>query len=176
MTNDVKHKVFVSFHHKRDSWYKERFEELFSDIFIIKSVKDGDIDSDNSDDYIKRLIQEDYLSDSSVLIVLVGAATKGRKHVDWEISAALNKKVGGYSGLLAICIPDNPDYPSDKYNSCNIPARLADNLSSDYAKYYDWSESIEGTKARVENAFQARIDKSDLIKNSRIQMNEDEYE
>ena len=176
MGTGVKHKVFISYHHKRDSYYKERFEELFGDIFILKSVNDGDIDSDNSDDYIKRLIQEDYLSDSSVLIVLVGLATKCRKHVDWEISAALNKKVGGHSGLLALCIPDNPDHPGKTYNSNNIPKRLGDNLTSKYAKYYDWTESEKSIKAWVETAFNARIDNKDLIDNSRIQKTKDECE
>lgn len=35
------------------------------------------------------------IEDSSVLVVLAGPYTWGRKHADWEISAALNKKVGG---------------------------------------------------------------------------------
>ena len=176
MGTEIRHKVFVCYHHKNDSYYKERFEELFDDIFILKSVNDGDIDSDNSDEYIKRLIQEDYLSDSSVLVVLVGSATKCRKHVDWEISAALNKKVGGYSGLLAICIPDNPDHPGPHYNSNNIPKRLGDNLTSDYAKYYDWTESKNTIKIWVEAAFNERIDKNELIVNDRIQMTDNECE
>ena len=176
MGTETKHKVFISYHHKNDSYYKERFEELFKDTFILKSVNDGDIDSDNSDDYIKKLIQKDYLSDSSVLVVLVGSATKCRKHVDWEISAALNKKVNSYSGLLALCIPDNLDYPGPNYNSNNIPSRLADNLTSGYAKYYDWTENELTIKKWVESAFNARVEKIDLIKNNRLQMTDDECE
>jgi len=176
MGTETRHKVFISYHHKNDSYYKERFEELFGEVFILKSVNDGDIDSDNSDEYIKRLIQKDYLSDTSVLIVLVGSATKCRKHVDWEISAALNKKVNGYSGLLALCIPDNPDYPGPHYNSNNIPQRLADNLNTGYAKYYDWTESESTIKKWVEIAFNARINNKDLIDNSRLQMKDDECE
>jgi hypothetical protein len=36
----------------------------------MKSVQPGDIDTDNSDQYIKRLIQEDYIGDASVVMVL----------------------------------------------------------------------------------------------------------
>ncbi|GIX40489.1 MAG: hypothetical protein KatS3mg129_0222 [Leptospiraceae bacterium] len=97
---DTRHKVFINYYHKEDEYYRNRFEELFGHLFINRSVKPGDIDTDVSTEYIKRLIQEDYISDISVLVVLVGSKTYCRKHVDWEISAALMKKVGGYSGLF----------------------------------------------------------------------------
>ena len=107
----VRHKVFVSFYHEDDDKYRRKWDETTSEIFINKSVGKGEIDSDNSDDYIKRLIREQYLDDASVLVVLVGPNTRDRKHVDWEISAALNKKVGGYSGLMGLLLPTHPDYP-----------------------------------------------------------------
>jgi hypothetical protein len=104
----MKHNVFISYYHK-DQNYKDYFDSLFGNLFINKSIKSGDIDTDISTEYIKRLIIENYITDSSVIVVLVGPKTYGRKHVDWEISAALNKKVGGYSGLLGICLPNHPD-------------------------------------------------------------------
>lgn len=75
-----KHKVFVSYYHKDDQKYKNYIDNNFKDIMINKSVMDNDIDSDNSDEYIKRLIRENYISDSSVVVVLVGRNTKTRKH------------------------------------------------------------------------------------------------
>ena len=50
-----KHKVFVSYYHKDDQKYKNYIDNNFKDIMINKSVMDNDIDSDNSDEYIKRL-------------------------------------------------------------------------------------------------------------------------
>ncbi len=165
----VRHKVFISYYHKEDENYKKKFEELFDDLFINKSVNPGDIDSDNSDEYIKQLIQKEYIDDASVLVVLVGPNTYGRKHIDWEISAALNKKVGGYSGLLGICLPTHPDYGKDKYNPDIVPPRLVDNIKSGYAKFYDWTTDRNKIKKWVEEAFQNRINKSDKIDNSREQ-------
>ncbi len=168
----TKHKVFLSFYHGDDEYYKEQFEKSFGHLFIIKSVQEGDIDSDNSDEYIKRLIQEDYISDSSVLMVLVGPNTRGRKHVDWEISAALNKKVGGYSGLMGILLPEFPLTREGKYFYEDLPPRLSDNVKSGYSKTYLWSDacsSNERVKEIVEEAFNARTDKSGLIDNSRTQ-------
>lgn len=137
---DTRHKVFISYYHKDDQYYRNQFEELFGHLFINKSVEPGDIDTDVSTEYIKRLIQKNYITDTSVLIVLVGPKTYCRKHVDWEISAALSKKVGGYSGLLGLCLPTHPDYSKDKYKADIVPPRLVDNLKSGYAKFYDWTE------------------------------------
>jgi hypothetical protein len=64
-------------------------------LFINRSVRPGDINTDISTEYIKRLIQNNYLSDTSVLVVLVGNNTWKRKHdlppendtsfmLDWE--------------------------------------------------------------------------------------------
>jgi hypothetical protein len=166
---DTQHKVFVSYYHKDDEYYRNRFEELFGHLFINKSVEPGDIDTDLSTEYIKRLIQQNYITDTSVLVVLVGPKTYCRKHVDWEISAALNKKVSGYSGLLGLCLPTHPDYDKDKYKADIVPPRLVDNLKSGYAKFYDWTEDESEIKKWVEEAFSNRIEKAHLIDNSRLQ-------
>jgi hypothetical protein len=163
-----KRKVFISFHSK-DIYYKNRFESLFGHLFVNKSVKFGGIDSDLDDSYVKRLIREDYLTDSSVCVVLVGLETYCRKHVDWEISAALNKKTGGYSGLLGLCLPTHPDFVRDVYNPDIVPLRLVDNLKSGYANLYNWTENEEAIKARVEIAFENRISKAEKIENWRTQ-------
>ncbi len=164
-----KHKVFISYYHNDDEYYRNRFEEVFGDLFINKSVHLGDIETDLGDEYIKRLIQQGYISDSSVVLVLVGAKTYCRKHVDWEMSAGLMKKVGNYSGLLGICLPTHPDYRKDSYNSEITPPRLVDNLKTKYAKYYDWTEDRAKMKEWIENAFNARVEQSDSIDNSRLQ-------
>jgi len=170
-SDDEKHKVFISYYHKDDQDYRDKFEELFGHLFISKSVEEGDINSDDSDEYIKHLIQDDYISDTSVIFVLCGLNTLGRKHVDWEISAGLNKKVGGYSGLLGIHLPTHPDYKNDKYNSNNIPARLSDNLKTDFAEIINWTEDEETIKKKIQKAFDNRINDK-LIDNSREQMEE----
>lgn len=179
----TKHKVFISYHHDNDQSYKDKFEENFTDLFINKSVGIGEISEDVSTDYIKRLIQENYITDSSVLVVLIGSDTYKRKHVDWEISAALNKKVGGYSGLIGILLPayyNNPDNEylnGSEYNPTTIPARLNDNVNSDYASIYKWSSAISKNsnneyyiKSWIQKAFDNRVTLKDKIDNSREQM------
>ena len=179
----VKHKVFISYHHANDQSYKNKFEEKFGHLFINKSVGDGEIDEDLSTNYIKRLIQEGYITDSSVLVVLVGSETYKRKHVDWEISAALSKKVGGYSGLIGLLLPSyynssqNSGLNGSGFNSDTIPARLYDNQKTDYALIYKW-DSASNTNSNgqyaisnwIQEAFDRRVTMSDKIDNSREQM------
>ncbi len=139
-----KHNVFISFHHK-DEQYKVEFETKYKDYIISKSVKYGDIDPDNEDDYIKRLIQEDYISHSSILVALYGAETHERKHVDWEISAALSAKVGGHSGFVVMILPTFPISPFDQFGRLNLKLifpylhpRTVANIESGFANVYFW--------------------------------------
>ncbi len=162
----IKHKVFISYHHKNDWYYKEEFERIFNDIIISKAVSEGDIDPDNSDRYIKRLIQEDYITDSTVTIVLIGSETAKRKHIDWEISASLNKKVGGYSGLLGIVLPSHPDYNPRGTKTSNIPPRLNANIKSGYAGFINWTTDVNYMSLCIEKAFQNRKSQIGLIDNS----------
>lgn len=164
----TQHKVFISYYHNDDEFYKKEFEKLFNHLFIFKSINPGDIDPDNSDIYIKRLIQQEYIEDASVVIVLVGPNTLGRKHVDWEISAGLNSKLGGYSGLIGILLPKF-QLSNNKFNYDQLPPRLSDNVKSGYAKIYTWDYAcLSGARISniVETAFNNRLSLCDKIDNS----------
>ncbi|MCK6611817.1 MAG: TIR domain-containing protein [Bacteroidia bacterium] len=175
--NDTKRKTFVSYYHKDDQDYRTKFENLFGDLIVSKSVEDGDIDSDNSDEYIKQLIQKEYLSDTTVLVVLVGPKTKCRKHVDWEISGAISSRVGGNSGLIGLLLPSHPDHgEGKKYNPANLPKRLAANLDSGYAKLYDWTDDRVKMQQYIENAFNGKSETEKIINKSIPQMDKDTCE
>lgn len=172
--NIIKRKTFISYYHKEDQYRKDIFENLFGDLIVNKSVQDGDIDSNNSDEYAKQLIQKGYLVDTTILVVLIGAKTKCRKHVDWEISGALNLKVGDkYAGLLGIILPNHPDYGNRGINSNILPSRLADNFESGYAIIRDWSEDRALIQSYIEEAYENRSTKAEERINSRIQMEND---
>ena len=169
--NITKRKTFLSYYHK-DEQYKKYFENLFDDLIVNKSVQKGDIDSDNSDEYIKQLIQKEYLYDTTVLVVLLGAKTKHRKHVDWEISGALNYKVGDhYAGLLGIVLPTHPDYkkPINQRLKINYPKRFIENYVSGYAVMIDWTEDRVFMQNAIEKAFRQRSN-NDKRRNSIPQM------
>jgi hypothetical protein len=165
-----KHKVFVSYYHRDDQFYKATFDYIFNNTFINKSVAQGEINTDISTEYIKRLIREDFISDASVIIVLIGPNTYGRKHIDWEISASLDKKVNGRSGLFGLILPEHEAYGQKQYRPDSIPARLHDNVKAGYAKIYQWTTDSNIIKQCVEIAFNDRVNLCASADNSRVQM------
>lgn len=166
----TKHKVFISFYHHDDQGYKDYIDRYLSGNIINKSVSDGEYEPDNSAEYIKRLIREDKVSDSSVIVVLVGPNTKKRKHVDWEIYAGLRSSVNGSSGLVGILLPTFPLTNDGKYYSTDLPGRLADNIESGYASVYTWDYASNNFNSIIQSAFNKRISEHSKMNNSRLQM------
>jgi len=168
--NISKRNVFVSYYHNDDQLKRQEFDNLFSDLIINQSVMLDEINGENSDDYIHRLINQGYMKDTTVLAVLLGPKTKCRKHVDWEIGGALNVKVGDrYAGLLGIRLPTHPDYGlGTDYNPNNYPVRLAANLDSGYAILADWTKDRKAMQDLIELAFSNR-NQYEKIKNAGIQ-------
>lgn len=102
------HKVFISYHHANDQYYKDSLVKLGeeNDIFVDHSVDTGDISDDLTDQQIREKIRDEYLKESTVTIVLVGTETKNRKHIDWEIfSSMYDGKVNKKSGIIVINLP-----------------------------------------------------------------------
>lgn len=171
--NIPKRKVFISYYHYEDQVYKEKFKNLFDDLIIHKSVEYGDINVNNSDEYIKQLIQKDYLADTTVLIVLIGPNTKHRKHIDWEISGGLNIKVGDKrAGILGIKLPTHPDFGTNRHDYNLLPQRLSDNLKSNYGIIRDWTDNRIILQEYIEETFSRRTTHYNESNNSRIQMRE----
>lgn len=102
------HKVFISYHHAKDQWYKEQLVAMAEkhELFMDRSVDTGDVSDALDDQRIREIIRDHYLRDSTVTIVLVGAETSKRKHVDWEIySSMFDGPVNKKSGVLVITLP-----------------------------------------------------------------------
>jgi len=175
-----KRKVFVSFH-SADQAYRDEFDRLFGDHFISMSVDRGDIDPENETEYIKRMIQQEHIVQSSVVIALYGKETYKRKHVDWEISGGLSGKVGGHKGLIIILLPEFPVWPFDALGQFNqsllhpyLHPRTATNVNSGYAAVHSWPGMYPQLPAVfigdiVEGAANRRETHNHLIDNSHEQ-------
>jgi hypothetical protein len=140
-----RHKVFISYHHARDEAYKIAFERRFGDAFgaiVLGSVNDGDIDPNLPTETIRQKIRDDYLRDASVTVVLIGAETWQRKHIDWEIGSSIrHTEYNPRSGLLGIVLPTYPRTDPTKYDPRTIPPRLYDNIKCEFAAIYNWSDN-----------------------------------
>ena len=183
-THDTtKHQVFVSFHNN-DRAYREDFVVRYGDHFINKSVDFGDIDPDNKDAYIKRLIRENHISDASVIVALYGNETWKRKHVDWEIYAGLIEKAGGHSGLVVILLPTFPIDPAfnphdeQTYHLLYpyLHPRTAANLKSGYASLYFWPGMYPHLpEAPVKDIFRQAFNKR-VTENEKIDLSHPQYQ
>jgi hypothetical protein len=157
-----RHKVFVSYHHANDQYYRNRFEQLFSgayDIMVSKSVQIGDINTYLPTETIRQKIRDEYLRDSTVTVVLIGAETWQRKHVDWEIGSSIrNTQFNPRSGLIGILLPtySRPYNEPNNYTSNTIPPRLHDNIQCGFAKVYNWSEDPKVVHDWIHEAFDRR--------------------
>ena len=110
MPRQPRHKGFFSYHHENDQQYKDWLvEEMAADI-VDRLVEDGDFDDRLKTGTIWEKIRDKHIADATVVLVLIGRHTWGRRFVDWEIGSALNKsKNSSRCGVLAILFPDQPD-------------------------------------------------------------------
>lgn len=109
--NTPRHKVFISYYHTDDQWYKDELLRQNvtsgSGIFLDLSVHEDEIDDTYlTNERIRQIIRDDYIKDSTVLILLCGENTRYRKHIDWEIHAAMfNTQKNPQMGILVINLP-----------------------------------------------------------------------
>jgi hypothetical protein len=162
-----RHRTFISYHDGRpnldqggDYEYRDFFERLFSDIseaFVSGAVQDGDIDLGISTDTTRRLIRDKYLRNTTVTLVLIGARTWQRKHVDWEIGSSIrHTEHNPRSGLLGIFLPTSPGTRDSRglhYDPHTIPPRLYDNVECGYAQLYDWTTDPAQVRMWIHEAF-----------------------
>lgn len=107
------HRVFIS-HKREDESYKNYIQNNLGVDMIDKSLNEA-INS-NDEDYIMKKIREDYLSDSTVTIFLIGAHSSENEgkdeqiYIKRELQASLyNGKVNSRNGILGIVLPNMYD-------------------------------------------------------------------
>ena len=136
-------RVFISYHHRNEQYLKENLIQLnrHHNIFVDCSVDTGDIDDNLEPQVIRQTIRRNYLSESTVLILIVGKETRYRKHVDWELySSMYNGTNFGRSGVVVLVAPDcGSEYftaPFDELKSSFYPT-VSSWVSIDSAKEYE---------------------------------------
>lgn len=184
-----RHKVFISYYHTEDQGFKNFLinSNYKYNLFEDWSVNDGDIDDTGlSDEQIRIKIRDEFMRESTVLILLCGKNTKRRKHIDWEIHTAMfNTEKNPKMGILVVNLPDtNPtvralsDEEKDIIfdNSNNflelstrndyenaypyMPSRIIDNLVKKVPiAVVDWATietNLSNLKTLVDEAFKKR--------------------
>lgn len=131
----VRPKIFVSYHHRGDQAYYNQLSDIAHDQLdlVYDNSLERKIDSDD-DDYIYQKIRDDYLTGTSCSILLCGAETPQRKHVDWEIKATLDK----LHGLIGLKLPTAQRI----LTGILVPNRYYLNWKSGYALWHTWEDFV----------------------------------
>ena len=189
MPNNL-HKVFISYYHKDAQSYKDAliFSNDACQMFIDGSVDTGDIDDRfMTDEQIRIKIRDEYIKDADVMILLCGRNSKHRKHIDWELHAAMYKSsIKEPIPILVFNLPDcsnqcrkNNDrekeiiengrclnwvtlttYSEFKRYYPDLPERLLKSLANKYCPVtiVDWNTlTIERIRDLVEFSYQRRF-------------------
>ncbi len=112
----ARHRVFISYYHHDDQRYKDyliKMQEFnietmqMQSIFEDFSVHEKEIDDAGlSSEQIRCIIRDEYIKDATVLILLCGENTKKRKHIDWELHAAMyDSSANRQMGIIVINLP-----------------------------------------------------------------------
>lgn len=142
-------RVFFSFHYQRDIWRVNQIRNIgeivgtaaagFHDASLWEEAKK------KGDAVVKAMIDE-ALKNTSVTVVCIGAATAGRKYIDYEI----NQSIARGNGLLGIQIHDLKDRSGQSDPPGAIPGALTKAGAPVY-KYVDHARLA----ARIEEAARA---------------------
>jgi len=170
-----RHKVFLSYHHASDQAYKDQFASYFADAFDDYSVRNGDIDDNLPTERLRQIIRDQHIRDATVTVVLIGAGTWRRKHVDWEIDSSLrHTRLNSRTGLLGILLANYSlpprwdgfrwrNWPTlhtepalATYCPNNIPPRLWDNVANGFATIRPWPSSLSQLREWIDEAYQRR--------------------
>ena len=111
-----RHKVFISYFHKDDQDYKNHLINLkeynpktssIQSVFDDYSVHENEIDDTGlTSEQVRKIIRDEYIKEATVMILLCGENTKTRKHIDWEIHAAMfNTDKNPKMGIVVVNLP-----------------------------------------------------------------------
>lgn len=128
-----KHKTFISFRNPEAAEYKDRLIKLNDsyNIFEDYSIGKGDIERSDfkTDEAIRQVIIQDWISGASVTILLVTSNMSESKFIDWEMQATMSDNLSNSKmGLLCIFLPGTKNIKSLNCNTGNKYQDLVKNI------------------------------------------------
>lgn len=146
----IKPKVFISYHHKDQVFindFRLRFGaayDVFTDCSLDEAIESTDLH------YVNRTIREDFITGTSITIVICGTDTWRRKCVDWEIYSTLYKD----HAILGLILPHVQPVVRDGRPVRLIPDRLHANIASGYGHWIEWPQNPQILKQAIDHALQ----------------------
>lgn len=154
--NKITHNLFISYYHV-DRYFRDKLSKILEKNFKTHSSPHNYAICHNFQRYTEELKKS--ASHEDVFIILVGNETYKSQNVDWEIDFGLHEN----ACILGLCLPTNDDYLKKEINPKIIPKKLATNIYSGYASYFDWSENYEDIQSYIQHAIRNKLNKHALF-------------
>lgn len=176
----MSHKCFISFKTK-DKEYKRYIQEDLKIDMIDKSLNTPINSTD--EDYIMRKIREDYLSDSTVTIHLIGEYSaenslyENQAYIKRELQASLyNGENNTKNGILGIVLPNMYDKIFKGSEVCSVCGKSHNIVcinDSTVVKEFSYNYYIpkDGCSWSEEDRFCVLVKWSDFVKNPELYIN-----
>ena len=176
----MSHKCFISFK-TEDKEYKRYIQEDLKIDMIDKSLNTPINSTD--DDYIMRKIREDYLSDSTVTIHLIGEYSaenslyENQAYIKRELQASLyNGENNTKNGILGIVLPNMYDKIFKGSEVCSVCGKSHNIVcinDSTVVKEFSYNYYIpkDGCSWSEEDRFCVLVKWSDFVKNPELYIN-----
>ena len=176
----MSHKCFISFK-TEDKEYKRYIQEDLKIDMIDKSLNTPINSTD--EDYIMRKIREDYLSDSTVTIHLIGEYSaenslyENQAYIKRELQASLyNGENNTKNGILAIVLPNMYDKIFKGSEVCSVCGKSHNIVcinDSTVVKEFSYNYYIpkDGCSWSEEDRFCVLVKWSDFVKNPELYIN-----
>jgi hypothetical protein len=153
-------RLYVGYDHFADGPYFDAFKRMFSSLYEIErdNSLERELGGDDAEGFIRHL-RDEALADCACAVILCGGRTHLGKFVDWEIKAALDRKLS----VIGIVLPTNPEREGGQPL---LPERLRLNFDGGFAVICRWQEISEGRidlSSRVNFAMARPVE---LIENS----------
>ena len=176
----MSHKCFISFK-TEDKKYKKYIQEDLKIDMIDKSLNTPINSTD--EDYIMRKIREDYLSDSTVTIHLIGEYSaenllyENQAYIKRELQASLyNGENNTKNGILGIVLPNMYDKIFKGSEVCSVCGKSHNIVcinDSTVVKEFSYNYYIpkDGCSWSEENRFCVLVKWNDFVKNPELYIN-----
>lgn len=150
--------IFISYYYNESREYMEKIKKFletkFDNINIIYERVNYKHKGLN-DKAITKIIRENYLRISSLIIILLSKNAWKRKHIDWELSAALrHTKSNSRKPVIAILTPDYGTTFLSQTNKTSI--RIIRNVKNEYIEIIFWNNffNVNNVKEIINKAIE----------------------
>ncbi|MGL5268806.1 MAG: TIR domain-containing protein [Spiroplasma sp.] len=148
--------IFISYYYNEAREYIEKIKKFleteFNDINIIYERVNYKLEG-LDDKAITKIIRENYLRISNLVIILLSKNAWKRKHIDWELSASLrHTKSNSKKPVIAILTPDYGTKFLPQTDKTSI--RMIRNVENNYIETIFWNNffNVNNVKEIIDKA------------------------